>query len=121
MAYVQVPRDLSKFESKIAFNLTKRQLICFSVGALLAIPTYMALKDTLPLDLCSFIAFFIMAPFFMLGIYKKDGIPFEKYMYIVLRQKYFRPQIRIYETKNIYKTIVREGGNIESSAKKTDA
>lgn len=121
MAYVQVPRDISKFESKVALNLTKRQLICFSIGALLAVPAYIALKNTLPLDLCSFIAFLIMAPFFILGIYKKDGLPFEKYMYIVLRQKYFRPQIRIYETKNIYKTIVKEGENIESSAKKAKA
>ena len=30
MAYVAVPKDLSKVKSKVAFNLTKRQLICFS-------------------------------------------------------------------------------------------
>jgi hypothetical protein len=32
-AYISVPRDLSKVKSKIFFNLTKRQLICFSIAA----------------------------------------------------------------------------------------
>ena len=32
-AYISVPRDLSKVKSKIFFNLTKRQLICFSITA----------------------------------------------------------------------------------------
>ena len=28
-AYISVPRDLTKVKSKVAFNLTKRQLLCF--------------------------------------------------------------------------------------------
>ena len=31
MPYVNVPNDLSKIKTKIAFNLTKRQLICLSL------------------------------------------------------------------------------------------
>ena len=30
MAFVPVPKDLSKVKTKVAFNLTKRQLICFA-------------------------------------------------------------------------------------------
>ena len=30
-SYIAVPRDLTKVKSKIMFNLTKRQLICFSL------------------------------------------------------------------------------------------
>ena len=33
MAYVSVPKDLTKVKTKVAFNLTKRQLICFGSGA----------------------------------------------------------------------------------------
>ena len=29
MPYVPVPKDLTKVKTKVAFNLTKRQLICF--------------------------------------------------------------------------------------------
>lgn len=31
-AYIPVPRDLTRVKSKVFFNLTKRQLICFSLG-----------------------------------------------------------------------------------------
>ena len=41
MPYVNVPNDLSKIKTKIAFNLTKRQLICFGIGAAVGIPTYL--------------------------------------------------------------------------------
>lgn len=42
MPYVNVPNDLSKIKTKIAFNLTKRQLICFG-GAVLLRPDISAL------------------------------------------------------------------------------
>lgn len=38
MAYVPVPKDLSKIKTKLAFNLTKRQLICFSGAAAVGLP-----------------------------------------------------------------------------------
>ena len=33
MAYVSVPKDLTKVKNKVAFNLTKRQIICFAAAA----------------------------------------------------------------------------------------
>ena len=32
MAYVTVPKDLTKIKSKVMFNLTKRQLLCFGAA-----------------------------------------------------------------------------------------
>mgnify|MGYP000382217383 CR=1 FL=1 len=40
MPYVPVPKDLTKVKTKLAFNLTKRQLICFSLAALVGLPVY---------------------------------------------------------------------------------
>ena len=37
MPYVNVPNDLSKIKTKMAFNLTKRQLVCFPVTAIAAV------------------------------------------------------------------------------------
>ena len=34
MPYVPVPKDLTKVKTKVALNLTARQLICFGGGAL---------------------------------------------------------------------------------------
>ena len=35
MAYVTVPKDLTKVKSKVLFGLTKRQLACFSPAVLI--------------------------------------------------------------------------------------
>ena len=38
MAFVSVPKDLTKVKNKIIFNLTKRQLICFGIAAAVGVP-----------------------------------------------------------------------------------
>ena len=37
MAYVPVPKDLNAVKTKVLLNLTKRQLICFSLAALVGL------------------------------------------------------------------------------------
>ena len=47
MPYVNVPNDLSKIKTKIAFNLTRRQLICFGGAAAVGIPVYLLTRHAL--------------------------------------------------------------------------
>ena len=42
--FVQVPKDLSGIKTKVALNLTKRQIICFSGAAVAGIPLYFLTK-----------------------------------------------------------------------------
>ena len=44
MAYVPVPKDLTKVKTKVALNLTKRQLIFFSLAAVVGIPFYLFMR-----------------------------------------------------------------------------
>ena len=44
MAYVPVPKDLTKVKTKVALNLTKRQLIFFSLAAVVGIPFYLVMR-----------------------------------------------------------------------------
>ena len=46
MAYMPVPKDLSKVKTKVLFDLTKRQLICFSCGALIGVPLFLCARRT---------------------------------------------------------------------------
>ena len=41
MAYVTVPKDLSKIKTKVFFGLTKRQLVCFTPAVLLGVPLFL--------------------------------------------------------------------------------
>ena len=38
MAYVPVPKDLTKVKTKVAFNLTKRQIICCTASLIAGLP-----------------------------------------------------------------------------------
>ena len=44
-SYIAVPRDLTKVKSKVMFNLTKRQLVCFSLAALIGVPSFFLAEE----------------------------------------------------------------------------
>ena len=46
MAYVTVPKDLTRVKSKIVFGLTKRQLICFGGALLVGVPLFLLIEDS---------------------------------------------------------------------------
>ncbi len=48
MAYVTVPKDLTKVKSKVALNLTKRQLVCFGAAVVLGVLLFFLIKDSVP-------------------------------------------------------------------------
>ena len=78
MPYVNVPNDLSKIKTKIAFNLTKRQLVCFGGAALVGIPAYLFSRSSFGSTGAMFVMLVVMLPAFMLAMYERDGLPFEK-------------------------------------------
>ena len=45
MAYVSVPKDLTKVKNKVAFNLTKRQILCFGIAAGIGLPFYFLTRN----------------------------------------------------------------------------
>ena len=108
MPYVNVPNDLSKIKTKIAFNLTKRQLICFGMGAAIGVPTYLLTRQAIGNTGALFAMLTIMLPAFLLAMYEKDGLPFEKVIRNIIRVKFTRPGIRPYRTENIYAPFARK-------------
>ena len=77
MAYVSVPKDLSKIRSKVLFNLTKRQIICFGSGALLGVPLFFLFKGAIGTSPAAMLMMVVMLPAFLLGMYEKNGQPLE--------------------------------------------
>ena len=78
MAYVPVPKDLSKIKTKLAFNLTKRQLVCFSSAAAVGLPAYLFSRGSIGNSAAMFLMIGLMLPFFFLAMYERDGLPLEK-------------------------------------------
>ena len=102
MAYVNVPNDLSKIKTKLAFNLTKRQLICFGAAAAVGVPLYLLTRVALGNSAALLLMLAVMLPAFLLAMYERDGLPLEKVLYHIIRAKYLRSGVRPYRTENIY-------------------
>ena len=109
MPYVNVPNDLSKIKTKMAFNLTKRQLVCFGSAGAVGIPAYLLTRGTLGNTGAMFLMLGIMLPAFLLAMYEKDGLPFEKVV---------RNIIRAYRTENIYAPFAGPGAGKEDVIEK---
>lgn len=106
MAYVNVPNDLSKIKTKLAFNLTKRQLICFGGAAAAGIPLYLLTREPLGNTAALFLMLAVMLPAFLLAMYERDGLPLEKVVGNIVRACFLRPGVRPYRTDNIYAPFV---------------
>lgn len=102
---VPVPKDLSGIKTKVALNLTKRQIICFSGAAIAGVPLYFLTKDMIGTQGAAFIMVAVMMPFFFLAMYTKDGFPAEKILYFMIRQKFLTQGIRPYKSENLYKQL----------------
>ena len=108
MAYVPVPKDLTKIKTKVMFNLTKRQLICFSGGALIGVPLFFLLKAHVSVSLASLAMVLSMLPCFLLAMYEKNGQPLEKILINVIQVRFIRAKARIYQTDNFYAAVERQ-------------
>ena len=108
MPYVPVPKDLTRVKTKVAFNLTKRQLICFGLGGLIGIPVYLCTKGRIGNEAAALLMIGLMMPFFMFGVYEKDGQPLEKRLKNYINVVFLQPSVRPYRTNNGYAAIMRQ-------------
>lgn len=108
MAYVSVPKDLTVVKTKVLFGLTKRQLICFSGGALVGLPLFFLLKSFTSVSIASICMILVMLPFFMMAMYQRNGVPMEKLAANIIRVYFIHPKRRMYETNNFYSAVERQ-------------
>ena len=108
MAYVTIPKDLSRIESKVLFGLTKRQVICFGAAAIIGVPLFFLTKASLGTTTAALCMILVMLPFFLFAMYEKNGQPLEVFLGHLIQNKFIRPKVRIYQTNNLYSALVRQ-------------
>ena len=114
MPYVNVPNDLSKIKTKIALNLTKRQLLCFGGAAIVGLPTYFFTRSIIGNSAAMLLMIAIMLPMFFFAMYEKDGLPFEKVARNIIYAKFINPRVRPYKFNNFYNILMEEDKNAET-------
>ena len=94
MAYVTIPKDLSKVQSKVLFGLTKRQVICFGAAALIGVPLFFLTKGALGTTTAALCMILVMLPFFLFAMYEKNGQPLEVFLGHLIENKFIQPVLR---------------------------
>ena len=108
MAYVTVPKDLTKVKSKVMFGLTKRQLVCFGAAALIGVPLFFLLRGSVNSSTATVCMIVAMLPLFLLAMYEKDGQPLEVIAGQIIQTVFIRPKERPYMTNNFYAAVERQ-------------
>ncbi len=108
MPYVPVPKDLTTIKTKVAFNLTKRQLICFGGAAAVGVPTYFLTRGFLGGSGAVMALVAAALPFFFFAMYEKNGQPLEKILKNFYNTRFKRPKVRPYQTNNLYTALERQ-------------
>ena len=108
MAYVPVPKDLTKVKTKVGFNLTKRQIICFTAALIAGLPVFFLLKGSAGTSLAAFFMILVMLPFFLFAMYEKHGQPLEVILKHIVQTKFIINKERPYRTRNYYALLIRQ-------------
>ena len=108
MAFVSVPKDLTKVKTKVIFNLTKRQLICIGIAAAFGVPFYFLTRGVLGTSNAATGMVLLMLPAFLFAMYEKDGQTLEVVAKHFYESRFKRPKVRPYKTNNYYAAVMRQ-------------
>ena len=111
IAYVPVPKDLTRVKSKFLFNLTKRQVVCFGLGALVGLPVFFLTKGAIGVSMAAALMIVIMLPFFLFAMFERNGQPLEVLLKHYIQARFIRPRTRVFETENFYATLEQNTRN----------
>lgn len=104
MITVRIPKEIREYKEKLAFGLTARQLVASIIALVICVPLYLYGRKILGEDLTSWIVILVALPCAGIGFIKKNGMPFEKYMWAVLKQNLIYPQKTLFKTDNFFRS-----------------
>lgn len=90
------------------FGLTKRQLICFGTAALIGVPLFFLLRNTVGSSTATACMIVTMLPLFLLAMYERNGQPLEVILGQIVQTVFLRPKERPYVTDNFYAAVERQ-------------
>lgn len=96
MIEIKIPKEINDYKEKFLFGLTIRQFIFLVAALAICVPLYIFGKDYLGDDVVSWLIIIIAIPILAFGFFRYEGLPFEKFVAMIYRQKWQEPQKRKY-------------------------
>lgn len=110
MIEISTIQDIRHIDSKLIGGFSGRQLISFTIGAIVGFITFL-ITHTLPF------AILISGIIIVLGVFKKGDLTAIEYLKLMW-DKQQQPKIRVYKNKNIISEIERQCKIYKSPKKK---
>lgn len=98
---MQIPinKDIRRYQEEIFMGLTLRQLLCSGTAIGLAVLIYLWAKPPLGQEPASWLCILAAAPIAAAGFISYDGLPFEKFVIIVLESTVLFNGWRVWKTE----------------------
>lgn len=103
MIEAQIPKDIRKYEAKLAGPFTLRQLICFGISCALAFFVYKLVLSFSDANTAIPMCMIAISPVIAVGWVKPYGMPLEKFLQTAFISNVLAPKVRKYKTRNAYK------------------
>ena len=98
----EVLKDIGQYEPKFIAGMTARQCVCIALGTVVSVPIGLILNKYFIFTFSVPIAGIIAAPIYMCGWYKPYDVPFEKFLFMVIKTALISPKKRKYVMKADY-------------------
>lgn len=98
---MQIPinKDIRRYQEEIFMGLTLRQLLCSGTAIVLAVLIYLWAKPLLGQEPASWLCILAATPIAAAGFFSYDGLPFEKFVIIVLESTVLFSGRRLWKTE----------------------
>ena len=101
MIEVEIPKDITKFESKTVGPFSTRQAVCILIAAPIILGSYF-LFDSLVSDTRLILSATLGLPILAFGWFKPYGMKLEDFLKSAFATAVLSPKNRLYQTENIY-------------------
>lgn len=102
MIEIKIPKEITDYKEKFLFGLTVRQFVSAVAALAICVPLFVFGKDFIGEDIIGWLIILIAVPIFAFGFFKYDGMPFEKFLAMLYRQKWVEPQKRTFEELPVF-------------------
>lgn len=108
MIEIRMPKEITSYKGKTFFGLTTRQFLSVATAITINIPLYFWGKNILGEEIVSWLVIAIALPIMLVGFYRHNDLPAEKYVYAMIKTTLLYPSKRIYQTENYYDLLAEQ-------------
>ncbi|GHU55746.1 conjugal transfer protein TraE [Clostridia bacterium] len=103
MIAVRIPKDIRDYKEQVLAGFSLRQIVCISLTFVINVPLHIFGKNFFPKEVLDWVIMITASMFAIVGFYKKNGMPFEKYFMAFLRDGILIPRKRIFASTNVFR------------------